>query len=134
MRLGSCRSRSPTAWLRRRIAQPGRRILYRASTNDIRVIEITSPGEREGKTTTTANLAVSLAQTGKTVVAISCDLRRPRLHRFFGLDNSVGLSNLLTGELDPARDPRDGGEGSEGHHERTRADVPGGTVGVGCDG
>jgi succinoglycan biosynthesis transport protein ExoP len=76
-------------------------ILYRASTNDVRVIEITSPGEREGKTTTTANFAVSLAQTGKTVVAISCDLRRPRLHRFFGLDNSLGLSNLLAGELDP---------------------------------
>jgi polysaccharide biosynthesis transport protein len=76
-------------------------ILYRASTNDIRVIEITSPGEREGKTTTTANLAVSLAQTGKSVVAISCDLRRPRLHQFFGLDNSLGLSNLLAGELDP---------------------------------
>jgi tyrosine-protein kinase len=76
-------------------------LFYRASTNDIRVIEITSPGEREGKTTTTANLAVSLAQTGKTVVAISCDLRRPRLHRFFGLDNSLGLSNLLAGEIDP---------------------------------
>jgi capsular exopolysaccharide synthesis family protein len=76
-------------------------ILYRASTNDVRVIEITSPGEREGKTTTTANLAVSLAQAGKTVVAISCDLRRPRLHRFFGLDNSLGLSNLLAGQLDP---------------------------------
>jgi capsular exopolysaccharide synthesis family protein len=76
-------------------------LLYRASRNEIRVIEITSPGEREGKTTTTANLAVSLAQTGRTVVAISCDLRKPRLHRFLGLDNSVGLSNLLSGDLDP---------------------------------
>jgi capsular polysaccharide biosynthesis protein len=75
-------------------------LLYRANRNEIRVIEIMSPGEKEGKTTTTANLAVSLAQTGRTVVAISCDLRKPRLHRFFGLDNSVGLSNLLAGDLD----------------------------------
>ncbi len=45
-----------------------------------------------------ANLAVALAQTGKRVIAVSCDLRKPRLHRFFDLPNDVGLTSILTGE------------------------------------
>lgn len=61
-----------------------------------RVIAITSPFMGEGKTTTVANLAVALAQSGKRVIAISCDLRRPRLHRFFNCSNEVGLTDILT--------------------------------------
>ena len=70
-------------------------IEFLARTQDVHVVAITSAHEGEGKTVTTANLAVSLAQTGKRVLALSCDLRRPRLHRFFGLENSSGLSDLL---------------------------------------
>jgi succinoglycan biosynthesis transport protein ExoP len=69
---------------------------YLARTNDLRVIAITSPSLGEGKTTTTANLAYILAQTQKRVVAVSCDLRKPRLHRFFGASNARGLTDLLT--------------------------------------
>jgi capsular exopolysaccharide synthesis family protein len=59
---------------------------------------VTSPMLGDGKTTVTANLAVALAKSGKRVMAISCDLHRPRLHRFFELDNTVGLTSVLTGQ------------------------------------
>jgi capsular exopolysaccharide synthesis family protein len=49
----------------------------------------------EGKSTTAANLAVVLAETGKDVLLVSADLRRPRVHQFFGLTNQSGLADLL---------------------------------------
>ena len=73
-------------------------IQYLARDGGMRVIEITGPGQNEGKTTTTVNLAVSLAQSGKRVIAVSCDLRKPRLHRFFGVDNAIGLTSFLRGQ------------------------------------
>jgi non-specific protein-tyrosine kinase len=57
------------------------------------VISSASPGE--GKTTTTANLAVAIAQTGQRVIAVDSDLRRPSLHRIFGLGNGAGLTSAL---------------------------------------
>ena len=63
-----------------------------------RVISVTSPEAGEGKTTTVANLAATLARTGKRVVALSADLRKPRLHRFFGLANDQGLTSILAGQ------------------------------------
>ena len=66
----------------------------------IRVISVTSPHAGEGKTTTVANLATTLAHTGKRVMALSADLRRPRLHRFFGVDNEEGLSSVLAGHAE----------------------------------
>jgi succinoglycan biosynthesis transport protein ExoP len=68
----------------------------------MRVISVTSPHAGEGKSTTVANLAATLAHTGKRVVALSADLRKPRLHRFFGLDNREGLSSILAGQADVA--------------------------------
>jgi capsular exopolysaccharide synthesis family protein len=62
---------------------------------DVKVITLTSPALGEGKTTTTADLAVTLAKAGKRVIAVSCDLRKPRLHAFFALSNEVGLVDLL---------------------------------------
>ncbi len=59
---------------------------------------MTSPLLGEGKTTTVANLAVTLAQTGKRVIALSCDLRKPKLHRFFDLKNDIGVTSILTGQ------------------------------------
>jgi non-specific protein-tyrosine kinase len=75
-------------------------LLYLAREGGLNAIAITGPGQGEGKTTTTGNLAVSLAQIGKRVVMISCDLRKPRLHRFFGIENHVGVADVLMGLTD----------------------------------
>ena len=62
-----------------------------------RVILVTSPGETEGKSATVVNLGVVLATAGERVAIVSCDLRRPRLGQFFGLDERVGLTSVLLG-------------------------------------
>src|SRR5947209_16816371 len=65
----------------------------------LRVIQITSPSAAEGKTTTIANLAVALANAGKRVVIVDCDLRRPRIHAFFHSSNPLGFTSVLLGEV-----------------------------------
>ena len=57
---------------------------------------ITSPGPSEGKSVTAANLAVTMAMAGWRVLLVDADLRRPRLHDIFSLDNNLGLSTLLS--------------------------------------
>ena len=63
----------------------------------VRIIQVTSPNVSEGKSTTVANLAVALAQAGERVVVVCCDLRRPRIHQFFGLPNKVGFTSVILG-------------------------------------
>ncbi len=60
-----------------------------------RKIVVTSAGESEGKTTTSVNLAVVLAEAGKRVVVVDADLRRPRVASAFGLNPGVGLTDCL---------------------------------------
>jgi capsular exopolysaccharide synthesis family protein len=62
-------------------------------------ITVVSGGAGEGKSTTLVNLAYICAQGGYTTLMIDADLRRPRLHTFFDINNSVGLTNYLTSEL-----------------------------------
>lgn len=64
----------------------------------LRTVLITSPSAGEGKTTILSNLGVALAQVGQRVIICCCDLRRPRLHEFFGLNNSVGFTSVLLGK------------------------------------
>jgi polysaccharide biosynthesis transport protein len=71
---------------------------FLGTMDSVKAIVVTSAERGEGKTATTANLAVTLAQSDKRVVAISCDLRRPRLHAFFGMQNAPGLTELLAGQ------------------------------------
>jgi polysaccharide biosynthesis transport protein len=65
----------------------------------VRLVQITSASAQEGKSTTLANLAVAFANSGLRTVAVCCDLRRPRLHQFFGLDNAVGFTSVLLGNV-----------------------------------
>jgi capsular exopolysaccharide synthesis family protein len=83
--------------------------LFSAAERDAKVIMVTSPHAAEGKTVTTANLGVALAQSGKRVILVSADLRKPRLHHFFGLANHTGLTNVLGGEVSPWQALRDTG-------------------------
>ena len=65
---------------------------------EVRTILVTSAGEGDGKTTVVANLGVALAESGKRVLLVDADLRRPGVHRLFDLPLTPGLSNLLLEE------------------------------------
>lgn len=71
-------------------------IVYSIVKNGCKKIVITSSRAAEGKTTTTSNLAIALAQQIDVhVLLIDCDLRKPRIHRFFNLKQEPGLTNCL---------------------------------------
>lgn len=74
-------------------------VLFSDIDNERKVLAITSCGGSEGKTTILANYGVTLCQSGKRILIIDCDLRKPQVHRRFELDNSTGLTNLLLKEI-----------------------------------
>jgi len=65
------------------------------SERSARCIMVTSANQGDGKTTTAANLAVSMGSSGRRVALVDCDLRRPRIHTMFGLANDVGLVSVV---------------------------------------
>jgi polysaccharide biosynthesis transport protein len=85
-------ARGPVAEAYRRLRAS---ILVMAGRRRLRTLMVVSALEGEGKTTTAANLAAMLAQTGKSVILLSADLRRPRAHEFFHLQNDRGLTDVL---------------------------------------
>jgi polysaccharide biosynthesis transport protein len=73
-------------------------LLSRVNGISPRVILVTSPRPRAGKTTTVANLGISLAESGRRVLLVDGDLRRPRLGKLFGSQFATGLSDALLAE------------------------------------
>ena len=75
-------------------------LLYALVDSPPKAVLVTSSGQGEGKSTTCANLAVVLAQAEKRTLVIDCDLRKPAMHKIFGLRNFVGVVDVLVKELD----------------------------------
>lgn len=73
-------------------------IQFYSLDRSLQTVLITSASPNDGKSTTLANLAVTFAETGREVLAVDCDLRRPSLHTLFGLSNEVGLTTLIREE------------------------------------
>lgn len=73
-------------------------IQFSSLDRKLRTILATSTVPNEGKTTTIANLAVTMAQAEQRVILVDCDLRRPSLHTIFGLPNEEGLTSLMLQE------------------------------------
>jgi len=70
-------------------------ILFAGLDKDIQVLTLTSSAPQEGKSTTSANLGIVMAQLGKKTLILDADLRRPVQHSAFGIDREPGLTNLL---------------------------------------
>jgi len=73
-------------------------IQFLALDHPMGIVQVTSPQAAEGKTTTLSNLAVALARSGKRVIVVDCDLRKPRVESFFNVSNEVGFTTVLLGE------------------------------------
>ena len=89
-----------------------------ARSGSLKSLLMTSGAPGEGKTTMAVNTAISLSRTGALVLLIDADLRRPRLHTFFGLPNEKGLSTMLSGKAEDMDALR-----AVAHHRATRLDV-----------
>ncbi len=72
-------------------------ILHLLKDFESKIILITSPYASAGKTTSTANLAITFSQLGQKVLVVDADMRKSALHRLFSMSSTPGLSNVLTG-------------------------------------
>ncbi|MBM4075498.1 MAG: polysaccharide biosynthesis tyrosine autokinase, partial [Planctomycetes bacterium] len=75
-------------------------LLVTADQQRARSILVSSPEPGDGKTTLVSNLAVALAQSGKRVLLIDADLRRPSIHKVFSVAQDIGLTDVLMGEIE----------------------------------
>lgn len=70
-------------------------IFFMSPDRPYRTLLVTSAGPSEGKTTVACCIAIAMAQAGRRVVLLDCDMRRPRLHRVFGMEKDVGVTTAL---------------------------------------
>jgi non-specific protein-tyrosine kinase len=110
---------SPSAEAYRSLAA---NLQFAYADRQLQTIGITSAAEGEGKSTTVANLAVVLGQSGRRVIVMDADLRRPGQHTLFGVPRENGLADMLLGDLAelPLRDT-----GAAGVRVLTSGSVPG---------
>lgn len=73
-------------------------LMFLSAQQEVRVFVVTSPGPRDGKTTAAISLAITMAQAGARVLIVDTDLRKPRIHKSFGLSSDKGLSTAILGE------------------------------------
>lgn len=73
-------------------------LMFMSPDEPARTLVVTSSSPREGKSTTAINLAIVTAQSGKRTLIVDTDMRRPRLHKSFGVDNDIGISSYIVGE------------------------------------
>src|SRR5690606_27643053 len=76
-------------------------LLYVNPDDPARTLLVTSTVPGEGKSTTSVNLALTMAETGATVCLIEGDLRRPRMLEYMGLESAAGLTDILVGRVEP---------------------------------
>ena len=70
-------------------------IMFSLSAEDQKLFAVTSYSKGEGKSTVSANLAISFSKMERKVLLVDCDLRRPNIHNIFKLENTAGLSNVI---------------------------------------
>jgi capsular exopolysaccharide synthesis family protein len=70
-------------------------LVFMSPDQPFRTLLITSAGPAEGKTTVACSLAITMAQSGQRVLLVDCDLRRPRIHRVFGIANDDGVTSAI---------------------------------------
>ncbi len=75
-------------------------LLVTAESHNARCVMVSSPEPGDGKSTLISNLAIALAQSGKRVLLIDADLRRPTIHNLFRVSREIGVTEVLTGEID----------------------------------
>ena len=75
-------------------------LLVTAENHDARCVLVSSPEPGDGKSTLISNLAIAMAQSGKRVLLIDADLRRPTIHNLFRVSRDIGVTEVLSGEID----------------------------------
>jgi capsular exopolysaccharide synthesis family protein len=75
-------------------------LIFSSINEPLQTLVVTSPAPEEGKSTALANLAVTLAQSGKRTIVVDCDLRRPAQHTIWGIEQQPGLTSMMLEDMD----------------------------------